>query len=339
MKLEVNINGLGVYIPKKVLTNQDLEKVMDTTDEWILTRTGISSRHILADDENASDAGYYAAVKAIEDAKIHPEEITHIIVATCTPDNLSPSVSCCIAGRLGLSEYSGVAKISPTQTGLISFDINAACSGFVYGLEISRSILALHPDATILLVATEALSRRMNYQDRSTAVLFGDGAGAMILQRKGTPFLTIQDVSLGSDGGLKSLISIGGGTSMKVTCGDIIDESFFVTMQGREVFKHAVRCMVQECEKIMIRNDLSIHDIDLFIAHQANMRILEAVTARLEIDESKVFINLPQYGNTSAASILLALSEAREKGLIHRGKPTLLTTFGAGLTWGSALLS
>lgn len=339
MKVDVNINGLGVYIPKNVITNQDLEKIMDTTDEWIMTRTGIHTRHVLADDENTSDAGYYAAVKAIEDAKIDPTDITHIIVATCTPDNLSPSISCCIAGRLGLSATSGVAKISPTTAGLVCFDINAACSGFIYGLEVARSFLALHPDATILLVAAEALSRRMNYKDRSTAVLFGDGAGAMILQKTGTPFLTIRDVSLGSDGGLHSLITVGGGTNIKIQCGDIIDEKFFLSMQGREVFKHAVRCMVQECEKLMARNDLSIHDIDLFIAHQANMRILEAVTARLEIDEDKVFINLPHYGNTSAASILLALSDARLEGRIHPGKPILLTTFGAGLTWGSALLS
>jgi len=333
------IVGLGTYVPERILSNKDLEKMMDTTDEWIVSRTGIHTRHILDESKNTSDAGFYAAQKAIADAGIDAKEITHIFVATCTPDELSPSVSCIIAGKLGLSAFSGVSKISPDVKSLTCFDFNAACSGFIYGLEIARAFLALDDDATILLVAAETLSRRINYKDRSTAVLFGDGAGAVILRSKGKKIVTVHDVSCGSDGDLNNLIRIGGGTSMNVNAGDIVDEKFFLNMQGRDVFKHAVRCMVQESLKILSRNNLTTDDVDMFIAHQANARIIEAVGLRLEIPAEKVFTNVSRYGNTSAASILLALDEARDAGKVEAGKKILITTFGAGLTWASALFS
>ena len=333
------IAGLGVCVPERVLSNHDLEQIMDTNEEWIVSRTGIHTRRILDASQGTSDVGFFAAQKAILDAGIDASEITHIFVATCTPDYLSPSVSCLIAARLGLSAYSGVSTISPTTKSLMCLDFNAACSGFVYGLEVARAFLALDSNAVVLLIAAEALSRRMNYNDRSTSVLFGDGAGAVVLRSKGDSFLTVHDVSCGTDGDLNELIQIGGGTNMNVVVGDTVKEDFFLNMQGRDVFKHAVRCMVQESLKLLSRNNLTIDDVDLFIPHQANARIIEAVGSRLEIPAEKVFTNVSEYGNTSAASILLALDDARKAGKVEVGKKTLITTFGAGLTWGSALLS
>lgn len=339
MNIHCHISGLGVSVPETILSNHDLEKIMDTSDEWIVTRTGIKNRHIVKDTENISEHAYIAAVKAIEEAQISLSEITHVLVATCTPETLSPSVSCILAEKLGLSAYSGLPLISFHNPGLVCFDFNAACSGFVYGLELSRAFLALNKDAVILLVTAECLSRRMNYQDRTTSVLFGDGAGAGVIRATGDALFHILDVSIGADGDYKDLIRIGGGTDKKVQVGDSISEDFFLTMQGRDVFKHAVRGMAQESLKLLQKNNLHVEDIDLFIAHQANLRIIDAVRERLELPPEKVFTNLEEYGNTSAASILLAMAEARDKGLLKAGQKTLLAAFGAGLTWGSALLS
>lgn len=339
MRVNCHISGLGVSVPEKILSNKDLEKIMDTSDEWIVTRTGIKNRHIVKDNENISEHAFIAAVKAIEEAQISPSEITHVLVATCTPETLSPGVSCILAEKLGLSAYSGLSLISPHNPGLVCFDFNAACSGFVYGLELARAFLALNSNSAILLVTAECLSRRMNYQDRTTSVLFGDGAGACIIRGKGNALFHILDVSIGADGDYKDLIRIGGGTDKNVQVGDTITEDFFLTMQGREVFKQAVRGMAQESLKLLHKNNLVVEDIDLFIAHQANLRIIDAVRERLELPKEKVFTNLEEYGNTSATSIVLAMAEAREQGLLKAGQKTLLTAFGAGLTWGSALLS
>lgn len=339
MSVDCHMSGLGVSVPDEILTNQDLEKIMNTSDEWIVTRTGIKNRHIVKDSENISDYAFLAAVKAIDEAQISLSEITHVLVATCTPETLSPSVSCIVAEKLGLSAYSGLQLISSHNPSLVCFDFNAACSGFVYGLELARAFLALNPHAVILLVTAECLSRRMNYQDRTTSVLFGDGAGACIIRAHGNALFRVLDVSLGADGDYKDLIRIGGGTDKKVQVGDTITEDFFLTMQGREVFKYAVRGMAQESLKLLQRNNLTVADIDLFIAHQANLRIIESVRERLELPAEKVFTNLEKYGNTSATSIMLAMAEAREQGLLKKGQKTLLTAFGAGLTWGSALLA
>lgn len=339
MSINCHISGLGISVPEKILSNHDLETIMDTSDEWIVTRTGIKNRHIVDDNENISEYAFVAAVKAIEEAQISPSEITHVLVATCTPETLSPSIACVLAEKLGLSSYSGLPLISSHNPGLVCFDFNAACSGFVYGLELARAFLALNNNAAILLVTAECLSRRMNYQDRTTSVLFGDAAGACIIRAKGDALFHILDVSIGADGDYKDLIRIGGGSDKKVQVGDTITEDFFLTMQGREVFKHAVRGMAQESLKLLQKNDLCVEDIDLFIAHQANLRIIDAVRERLELPAEKVFTNLEEYGNTSASSIVLAMAEARDKGLLKAGQKTLLTAFGAGLTWGSALLS
>lgn len=332
MNSTCHISGLGHFIPEQILTNKDLERLVDTSDEWITSRTGISERHILDKSDNASDAGAAAARAALNDAGTPASHVTHIFAATCTPDYLCPSVACRIAGKLGIN-----AAQEPLRGSVMCLDFNAACSGFLYGLELARATLALHPDAVILLVGTEALSRRMNYQDRSTCVLFGDGAGAVVLQS--SPSLWgVRDVTCCSDGSLDKLIIVGGGSAMHTKVGAPVGEDFFLSMQGREVFRHAVRSMTSECRRVLARNDMTMADIDLFIAHQANMRIIEAVGSRLDVPAEKVFVNVQKFGNTSAATLPLAMADAREQGRLKPGMRVLLSTFGGGITWGAALL-
>lgn len=318
--------ALSAYVPDAVLTNEDLTKVVDTNEEWIVTRTGIKQRHKLADDENASDLGLKASRKALAEAGIDASELTHVITATCTPDVLSPSVACIIAGQLGTGP-------------VMAFDFGAACSGFIYGLSLCRSLLAHQPEARILFVCTEALTRRVNWSDRSTCVLFGDAATACIVTgSSGNVLAGLEDVVCQSDGTQRDLIVVGGGTSSRYAKGDPVDDDFFITMQGRETYKHAVRNMVHICEEVLTRNGLSTKDVNLLVPHQANMRIIEAVGSRLDMAGDRVFVNVDKYGNTSSASIPLAISEARAAGRIKTGDRLLVTAFGAGLTWGAALL-
>lgn len=334
MNIHSHICGLGSFIPEKILTNQDLEGMLDTSDEWITSRTGIRTRHILDDNANASDAGALAAEAALCDAGLNAGDLTHIFVATCTPDHLCPSVACLIAAKLGLSSAQ-----EPHGGSVMCFDFNGACSGFLYGMELARATLTLHPDAVVLLVGAEALSRRMNFTDRSTCVLFGDGAGAVVLRGGGESGLWgVRDVSCCSDGSFNHLITVGGGTSLHVKAGDPVPDEFFIAMQGREVFRHAVRCMTAESKKVLERNGLTVDDVDLFIAHQANLRIIEAVGSRLAMPEDKVFVNVHKFANTSAATLPLALDDARVQGRLKPGMRVLLTTFGGGMTWGAALL-
>lgn len=318
--------ALSAYVPDAVLTNEDLTKVVDTNEEWIVTRTGIKQRHKLADGENASDLGLKASRKALAEAGIDASELTHVITATCTPDVLSPSVACIIAGQLGTGP-------------VMAFDFGAACSGFIYGLSLCRSLLAHQPEARILFVCTEALTRRVNWSDRSTCVLFGDAATACIVTgSSGNVLAGLEDVVCQSDGTQRDLIVVGGGTSSRYAKGDPVDDDFFITMQGRETYKHAVRNMVHICEEVLTRNGLSTKDVNLLVPHQANMRIIEAVGSRLDMAGDRVFVNVDKYGNTSSASIPLAISEARAAGRIKTGDRLLVTAFGAGLTWGAALL-
>lgn len=328
------ICGLGSCIPPRVITNQDLEKLVDTSDEWITTRTGIKERHILEDGTDASDCGVEAARAALDMAGISPEEVTHIFVATCTPDYLCPSTACVIAGKLGLSTASG------RMGDVMCLDFNAACTGFVYGLELARNAVASHPDAVVLLVAAEALSRRTNFKDRTTCVLFGDAAGAVVLRSSDKGALwRLRDVVCSSDGSLHELIKIGGGSACRISEGDTVGPEWFISMQGMAVFKHAVRSMAEESLRILERNGLSLNDLDLFIPHQANMRIISAVGERLGLDESRVFANVQHYGNTSAATLPVAMEDARQTGVLRPGMKVLLTSFGGGMTWGSALLA
>ena len=321
-----HLHALSAHAPDTVLTNDHLTKLVDTNDEWIVTRTGIKQRRKLADTENASDLGLVAARRALDEAGVAVDELTHIIAATCTPDMLSPSVACILAGKLGAGP-------------VMAFDFSAACSGFLYGLSICRGMLAQSPDARILFVFTEALTRRVNWSDRATCVLFGDAATACVLTASADKALAgVEDVICQSDGNQRDLITVGGGTTCRYGLGQPVDENFFITMQGRETYKHAVRQMVRVCEQILARNSLSIDDVNLFVPHQANMRIIEAVGSRLNVDGNRVFTNVDKYGNTSSASIPLALDEARAAGRIKPGDRVLMTAFGSGLTWGAALL-
>ena len=296
-----HICGLGSYVPPKILTNRDLEKLVDTSDEWIMSRTGIRQRHILDSGVNASDAALVAARAALTDAGVSAGELTHIFVATCSPDYFCPSTACLVAGRLGLS-----ARSEGHGAHVMCMDFNAACSGFLYGLELARSALALRPDAVVLLIGAEALSRRIDFSDRSTCVLFGDGAGAVVLRGAGTGCLwRVRDSVCCADGSMHDLIVMGGGSAMEVKKGDALPDDFFLAMQGREVFRQAVRSMTAESLAMLERHGMQVSDIDLFIAHQANLRIIEAVGSRLGIAEDKVFINVQDYANTSAATLPL----------------------------------
>lgn len=325
----LQILGMAGYTPKTRITNADLAKYIDTNDEWIVTRTGIQSRHKLEPELQNSDMGYHAAKSALENANISPEAITHVLVATCSADASIPNTACLIATKLGMTKA-------------MAFDINAACSGFIYALDVAQAMISANPDACMLVVASEVLTRRVNWSDRGTCVLFGDGAAALVVSAN----KNLQGQSIGSleaclcraDGKQASLLRLGCGTTKECAVGDVIDESAFIQMEGREVFKVAVRSMTSISLEILEQNNLTINDIDLFIPHQANLRIIEAVGQRLKVDSGKVFVNVAQMGNTSAASIPLALVEAHETGALRPGMRVLLATFGGGFTWGSALL-
>ncbi len=326
----LNIQGFGAYVPVCRLSNADLEKFVDTSDEWIVTRTGIHNRYKLPDDETAATSGAKAARVALERARMNPDDITHVITATCTPDYLCPNTSCLISASLGIH-------------GTMAFDISAACSGFVYGLEVAQGVVATHPDAKILLVSTEALTRRINWKDRTTSVVFGDGAGAAVLSASAEgPVpeggVRVEDVVCYADGGQAKLLTMGGGTRRRYEPGDPVGDEFFIHMEGREIYKNAVRTLTGVCHEIVDRNGYTLDDIDIFVPHQANMRIIEAVGQRLAIPDEKVFVNIHNYGNTSAASIPLALNDAWETGVFKPGVLALLATFGGGFTWGAALL-
>ncbi|MDE7370350.1 MAG: ketoacyl-ACP synthase III [Desulfovibrio sp.] len=326
MTLTCHLHALCAHVPETVVTNDDLARVVDTNDQWIVERTGIRRRHRLADTENASDLALAAARRSLAEAGLAPRDLTHVIAATCTPDAISPSVACILAGAL---------EAGP----VMAMDFSAACTGFIYGLSLGQAFLAQAPQSRILFACAEAMTRRVNWQDRSTCVLFGDAATACVLDGEGGEgSAAVEDVLCQSDGAQRDLIVVGGGTSCRYAVGDPVDGQFFITMRGRDTYKHAVRQMVQVCETVLARNGLSMKDIALFVPHQANMRIIEAVGSRLGIDGERVFVNLEEYGNTSSASIPLALTEARAAGRIRPGDRVLVTAFGAGLTWGAALL-
>jgi 3-oxoacyl-[acyl-carrier-protein] synthase-3 len=327
MNSTCHILGLGYAVPDTVLTNLDIERLVETNHEWIVSRTGISERRIVKEGETSATLSHLAAEKALANAGLKAEDLTHLLVATFTPDAYIPSTACLVEHRLGIS-------------GRMAMDISAACSGFLYGLETARAIVTLHPEAVVLVAGTDVISSRVNYADRGTCILFGDGAGAAIVTGAGHPGgALVQDVMLSSDGGLGELLTVkGGGSCMPYKLGEPVREDFFVQMQGRDVFKHAVRSMSAICEAMLVKHGLTNDQVDVFIPHQANMRIIEGVAKKMNMPEEKVFTNLQRYGNTSAASVIIALSEARATGVIKDGNRVLLGTFGGGFTWGSALV-
>lgn len=308
----------GTYLPKKILTNEELSKTVDTNNQWIVDRTGITQRHIAADDEYTSDLGYRAAMQAVENADIDPNEIELIIVATTTPDNIFPSVATKIQHKLNIKH--GCA-----------FDVQAVCSGFVYSISIADKYIKTGSAKKILVIGAETLSRILDWKDRNTCVLFGDGAGAVILSANEHDESDIIDSQLHSDGSLHNILHTTGGPSLTGGEGTI-------TMQGKEVFKHAVTKMTDTVTSLIQKNRLSVEDIKLMIPHQANQRILSAVAQKIGLKETQIVSTVGIHANTSSASIPLALYEALGDNRISRGDYIILEALGAGLTWGSILV-
>ncbi|MDP9750000.1 beta-ketoacyl-ACP synthase III [Thermoanaerobacter pentosaceus] len=324
-KFAAGILGTGSYVPEKVLTNSDLEKMVDTSDEWITTRTGIKERRIADPSQAASDLGIEAARKALEDAKIAPSEIDMIIVATVTPDMNFPSTACIIQANLGASNAA-------------AFDISVGCSGFIYGLAIAQQFVETGMYNKILVIGAETLSKITNWKDRNTCVLFGDGAGAAVVGRVESGY-GILSTYLGADGtGGKHLYMPAGGSRMPASEETVKKNLHTIFMEGQEVFKFAVKVMDSATIEALNRCGLKPEDIDMLIPHQANTRIIEAARKRLKLSDDKVYINLDKYGNTSAASVAIALDEAYRKGLIKKDDIILTVAFGAGLTWGSSVI-
>ncbi len=301
------ITGIGVYIPRKVLTNFDLERMVDTSDEWITTRTGIKERRI-EENLSVSQMGVKASLEALKEANLKPQEIDTTIVATLTPQMVFPSTATLLQGQLGTSGY--------------AFDISAACSGFIYGLHLANSLLKTKNSRRVLLVGAERISQIVNWKDRSTCVLFGDGAGAVVLENSDSDSEIISSVMY-SDGNWEILYC---------------EWCDYLKMKGREVFKRAVINMAKACHEVLERANLKPENVDLVIPHQANVRIINSLMEKLGIPKERVYINIQRYGNTSAASIPIALYEARKEGRLKRGMLVLLTAMGGGLTWGATLL-
>ncbi|WP_291322020.1 beta-ketoacyl-ACP synthase III [Desulfonatronospira sp.] len=329
MKNNCCLTGLGYYVPEKIMTNHDFALLMDTSDEWITTRTGIKQRHVCT-HQACSDLAYQSSVLALKEASLTPRQLTHVIVATFTPDAFIPNAACLLLEKLG-------------HRNIAALDINTACTGFIYGLELARGLCMLPGEANVLVVASEVLTSRVNFADRVTCVLFGDGAGAAVVSSSchGAAGMSgrLVDVNLKADGALGELLTLkGGGSAHPLALGDTVTENFFVQMAGREVFKHAVRSMYNVSMEILERNNIRSGDIDLVVPHQANIRIIEALAKKMNLDPANLFVNVQKYGNTSAASVPIALAEAKETGRINPGDLVLLVAFGGGFTWGSALV-
>lgn len=321
------IAGTGAYAPDQVITNADLEHLVETSDEWIVTRTGISERRRARDDQATSDLAEVAARRALEAAGVDPADLDQILVATVTPDMFFPSTACILQDRLGARRAGAM-------------DVSAACSGFIYGLAVAEGLLRGGRGRRILLVGAETLTKVIDWTDRNTCVLFGDGAGAVVLTAADEGDSGILTTHLFADGSKGRVLMMPGGGSRHPISRDVIEGNLHrVKMEnGNEVFKVAVRAMEDAAIVALKAAGLDVHHVDLFVPHQANLRIIHAVGQRLGIPDEKVVVNIQRYGNTSAASIPLALDEAARSGRLRRGHLVLLVAFGGGLTWGSALL-
>lgn len=322
----VSIVGTGSCLPERILTNADLEKMVDTSDEWIRTRTGIRERHIAADDEATSDMSAVAARRALEAAGVSPEEVDVIIVATITPDMPFPATACFVQELIGAKNA-------------FCFDIEAACSGFLYGVEMARGLLISGAVQTALVIGAEKLSGVTDWQDRATCVLFGDGAGAAVL-RAGNHGRGIIATTLGSDGALTGLLNIpGGGSRFPASAESLAQRQHYMKMTGNEVFKHAVRCMCDAGTRVLQESGMTMDDVACVIPHQANMRIIRAIASRFGHHSLKKFyVNLERVGNMSGASVPVALDEAVRNGVVKNGDIILFIVFGGGFTWGASLM-
>ncbi|MBI4542600.1 MAG: ketoacyl-ACP synthase III [Gemmatimonadetes bacterium] len=317
--------GLGVSNPERILTNADFERMLDTSDSWIRERTGIRERHVAGPEQTTAMLARDASLAALAEAGMGPDDIDTIILATATPDRLLPSTACDLQALLGARNAN-------------AFDIGAACSGWIYGLVVGESMIAAGAAERLLVLGAEKLSAVVDYTDRSTAVLFGDGAGAVVLIRSDGA-RGILSSYLKSDGTLAELLwRPGGGTVHPPSEEMLKDHSYFIKMAGREVFKNAVRSMADAAARALERAGLVADEVDLLVPHQANIRIIEATAAHARIPMDRVYVNVDRYGNTSSASIPIALDEARRCGQLKPGMTVLLVTFGAGFTWGSLVL-
>jgi len=321
----VSIIGTGSYVPEKRLTNEDLTKIVDTSDEWITTRTGIKERRIAGKDEHTSDMATKAALNAIEQAKISREEIDLILVATATPDMLFPATACFVQKKIGAINAA-------------CLDISAACAGFLFAVEIAQQFITSHTYDTVLVIGAEKLTSITNWTDRNTCVLFGDGAGAAILQHRGGSHGVIS-THIGSDAQYTDILFMPGGGSRCPITRDNADLNLnTIHMTGKEVYKQAVTAMIDASKRVLDQAGLSIHDIACVIPHQANLRIIEGIADRLGIPLEKFYVNLDRYGNTSAAAVAIALDEANRTGRIKPGDYVLMVVFGGGLTWASTII-
>jgi 3-oxoacyl-[acyl-carrier-protein] synthase-3 len=319
------ILGTGSCVPEREMTNVDLEKVVDTSDEWIRTRTGIESRRVGGAGEKTYQLAANAARKALEMAGVSAEELDLLIVATISSHMIMPSTACFVQNEIGASNA-------------FAYDINAACSGFLYGLDIADKHIRADGDAKVLVIGAETLSSRLNWQDRNTCILFGDGAGAAVVGHTSEPNREILGTNHRSDGGLWELLYIHNAPSLNPDLIVADNPGTHIIMEGREVFKHAVKAMEDSVHGLLEKSGLSVADIDVIIPHQANIRILNKLIERLELPRKKVVLNVMRYGNTSAASIPLALDETNRSGRLSKGDTVLFCSFGGGFTWGSTLL-
>src|SRR5437899_4017359 len=320
-----SIVGVGSYVPAKVLTNAELEKTVDTSDEWITSRTGIKERRLAESDEFTSDVATQAARKAMQMAGVTAEQIDLIIIATITPDMPFPSTACLVQQKIGAGRAA-------------AFDVEAACSGFIFGLEIAQQFIMSRTYDTVLVAGAEKLSSIVDWEDRNTCVLFGDGAGAAILQNRPNSHGLLTAV-MGADGEKSDLLFMpGGGSRCPATAASVSSRLHFLRMEGKETFRNAVQAMQTAAEEALRRCEIDISRIRCIIPHQANRRIIDAVGERLGAKPEQLFINVDKYGNTSAASVAIALDEAIQSGRVQRGDLILLIVFGAGLTWGAAVI-
>lgn len=323
--IHARITGTGSYAPKKIITNHDLEKLVETSDQWILERTGIKERRIAEKGQSTSDLAYEAGKKALKAAGLAPEEVDLILVATMSPDKILPSTACILQEKLGAKKAA-------------AFDIYAACSGFIYGMAVANAFIRSEMYRNVLLVGAEILSRFTDWEDRTTCILFGDGAGAAVIQRNSGK-RGILSTHLHSDGSFSDLIHVPGGGAQHPCSHDTIRKRMhFIKMKGNETFKAAVRSLEGVVQEALEHNKVKPEEIDFLVPHQANFRIIQAMAQRLNMPMEKVILTLPKYGNTSAASIPMALDEAVRDGRIRENHLLLFEAFGGGLTWASALV-
>lgn len=324
--MPIQLLGTGSYTPERVLTNRDLEKMVDTNDEWIASRTGIRERRIAREDQATSDLALIAAQRALEDAGVEASELDFILIATCSPDMFFPSTATLVQHQLG-------------ATNAFAMDLSAACSGFIYAMEVARNLLENGRYTTGLVIGAEKMSSLIDWQDRTTCILFGDGAGAAVLKSEPGSQGGLGPCNLGSNGSLSHLLEIPAGGSRRPVTPQVLEErSNTITMAGQEVFKHAVQNMTATAKTLLAEAGWEASDLALVIPHQANQRILEAIRTRVGVEKDRVFVNVDKYGNTSAASIGIALDEAIKEERLQPGDRVMLLAFGAGFTWGGMLL-